>query len=103
MDIARIDYLFRIFITALAVIFGGIQFFLSERNIWIDAFFVISMAGVVGYYTNFLAIKMLFQPKKGKVLGWEGLVPKNKANIAKSLGESIQNNLLAPEIILDYV
>jgi uncharacterized membrane protein YheB (UPF0754 family) len=85
------------------VIFGGVQFYLSEKNIWVDALFVISMAGVVGYYTNFLAIKMLFQPKKGKVLGWEGLVPKNKANIAKSLGESIQNNLLAPEIILDYV
>jgi uncharacterized membrane protein YheB (UPF0754 family) len=103
MDIARVDYLFRMFITILAVIFGGVQFYLSEKNIWVDALFVISMAGVVGYYTNFLAIKMLFQPKKGKVLGWEGLVPKNKANIAKSLGESIQNNLLAPEIILDYV
>jgi uncharacterized membrane protein YheB (UPF0754 family) len=103
MDVAKIDLGFRRSITIIAIVFGGVQFIIQEKNIWIDAGFVITMAGVVGYYTNFLAIKMLFQPKKGKVLGWEGLVPKNKANIAKSLGESIQTNLLAPEIILQYV
>ncbi|MCB1144299.1 MAG: DUF445 family protein [Leptospiraceae bacterium] len=103
MDVVKLDLWFRRAISFTAFFFGVIQFILNERNIWIDAGFVISMAGVVGYYTNFLAIKMLFQPKKGKVLGWEGLVPKNKANIAKSLGESIQTNLLAPDILLEYV
>jgi uncharacterized membrane protein YheB (UPF0754 family) len=61
------------------------------------------MAGIVGYFTNFLAIKMLFQPKQGKVLGWEGLVPKNKAKIAKSLGESAHRQLLSPDKIMNYI
>lgn len=103
MDVASLDLWFRRGISVITLFFGIVQLYLSEKNIWIDAGFIICMAGIVGYYTNFLAIKMLFQPKQGKVLGWEGLVPKNKANIAKSLGQSIQTNLLAPEIILEYV
>jgi len=37
------------------------------------------------------------------VLGWQGLVPKNKDQIAKSLAESVQEQLLSPEIILAYI
>ena len=103
MDVGRIDLFFRRGISFVTIIFGVAQLLILEKNIWIDGIFVICMAGVVGYYTNYLAIRMLFQPKQGKVLGWEGLVPKNKANIAKSLGESIQKNLLAPDILLEYV
>ncbi|BDA77739.1 UPF0754 membrane protein [Leptospira kobayashii] len=102
MDIAKIDSWYRKSLVFFSIIAGGFQVYLPD-NIWIDACFVILMAGVVGYFTNFLAIKMLFQPKAGKVLGWEGLVPKNKPKIAKSLGESIQNNLLHPDIILAYI
>ena len=103
MDVAKLDAWFRGGISIITVLFGGVQLYLTEKNIWIDAGFIICMAGIVGDFTNFLAIKMLFQPKQGRVLGWEGLVPKNKANIAQSLGESIQTNLLAPEILLEYV
>ncbi len=103
MDVASLDLWFRRGISVITLAFGIVQLYLTEKNIWVDAGFIICMAGIVGYYTNFLAIKMLFQPKQGKVLGWEGLVPKNKANIAQSLGESIQTNLLAPEILLEYV
>lgn len=102
MNATKLDYWFRWGINVVALLFGVMQILL-EKNIWIDAGFVIAMAGIVGYYTNYLAIKMLFQPKQGKVLGWEGLVPKNKESIAFSLGESIQTNLLAPEILLEYV
>lgn len=70
---------------------------------WIHSLFLVSMAGVVGYFTNYLAIKMLFHPRQGKVLGWQGLIPKNKAHIARSLAANIQNRLLAPDILLDYV
>lgn len=103
LDAARLDAWFRKILSIVTVILGVFQISLSEKNLYLDSAFVVLMAGVVGYYTNFLAIKMLFQPKQGKVLGWEGLVPKNKSRIAKSLGGSIQRRLLAPEIILNYV
>ncbi|TGN19004.1 DUF445 family protein [Leptospira idonii] len=102
MDVAKLDAWYRKSLVVFSIIAGVFQFY-WEGNIWINACFVVLMAGVVGYFTNFLAIKMLFQPKHGKVLGWSGLVPKNKQKIAKSLGESIQNNLLHPDIILSYI
>lgn len=102
MDVAALDSWYRRLLVIFSIIAGGLQIY-YEGNIWINAVFVVLMAGMVGYFTNFLAIKMLFQPKHGKVLGWSGLVPKNKSKIAKSLGESIQSNLLHPDIILAYI
>jgi uncharacterized membrane protein YheB (UPF0754 family) len=103
MDVSTLDLIFRHGIIVVSILFGIADYAITPENLWIKGGFVVSMAGVVGYYTNFLAIKMLFQPKQGKVLGWEGLVPKNKKKIAESLGNSIQNQLLAPEIILAYI
>lgn len=102
MDVAKLDAWYRKLLVFFALAFGIAEVYYSS-NIWVSALFTILMAGVVGYFTNFLAIKMLFQPKHGKVLGWSGLVPKNKPKIAKSLGESIQKNLLHPDIILAYI
>lgn len=102
MDVAQLDSWYRRLLVVFAFGFGIAEFYYAT-NPWITAIFTILMAGIVGYFTNFLAIKMLFQPKHGKVLGWSGLVPKNKPKIAKSLGESIQKNLLHPDIILEYI
>ncbi len=102
MELNSLDLWFRRILLWLTIASGIVQY-AWINNVWTNGVFIVLMAGIVGYYTNFLAIKMLFQPKQGKVLGWEGLVPKNKPKIAKSLGASIQNRLLAPEIILNYI
>jgi uncharacterized membrane protein YheB (UPF0754 family) len=103
MNITQIDKIFRILIVYSAIALAVIDIIKPDFHSIIQDSFVVIMAGMVGYFTNFLAIKMLFQPKQGKVLGWEGLVPKNKAHIARSLGASVQTQLLSPEIILDYI
>ena len=102
-DLAQWDRNFRWGLLIGALVFGALDYWLGSNNIWARAGFVIMVAGLVGYFTNFLAIKMLFQPKQGQVLGWQGLVPKNKEQIAKSLGESVQEQLLSPDIILEYI
>jgi len=50
---------------------------------------------IIGYLTNYLAIKMLFRPRK-KILGIQGVLPKRKAKLAKSIGE------ISPEIMPSY-
>jgi uncharacterized membrane protein YheB (UPF0754 family) len=102
LDYARFDQWFRRALVGTTVVFGLLQHFFSDVS-WLNAVFIVLMAGNVGYFTNFMAIKMLFQPKKGRVLGWRGLVPQNKANIASSLADSVQTQLLAPEILLTYI
>lgn len=102
-DVNKIDLWFR---NALVVISGALmalQFMFGTDNEWLNGSMILAMAGVVGYFTNLLALKMLFQPKHGSVLGWEGLVPKNKPLIAEQLGQSIQTQLLSPDIIMGYI
>lgn len=103
MNITIIDTYYRRFLIVVSILLGSVDYTIPDPHPILHAFFVIVMAGVVGYFTNYLAIKMLFQPKQGKVLGWSGLVPKNKQKIAISLGNSIQNRLLHPEILMSYI
>jgi|TARA_R110001599_G_scaffold24191_4_gene87543 uncharacterized membrane protein YheB (UPF0754 family) len=103
IDLVNWDRWFRRALLLMAVVLGGLDYWADGGNPWFRSGFVITIAGCVGYFTNFLAIKMLFQPKKGTVLGWRGLVPKNQAQIARSLGESVQAQLLSPDIVLAYI
>lgn len=43
------------------------------------------ISGMIGYLTNYIAIKMLFHPRT-KTLGFQGLIPKRKAKLAKNIG-----------------
>ncbi|MDR2505588.1 MAG: DUF445 family protein [Oscillospiraceae bacterium] len=78
-----------------------------------------AVGAVIGYITNDIAIKMLFRPRKayywgprqirrfGRVVylrGWKlpftpGLIPKERRNIAKSIGDTIARELLSAEVI----
>ncbi|MFW6281425.1 MAG: DUF445 family protein, partial [bacterium] len=61
--------------------------------------------GFVGFITNVIALKMVFQPYEKKSL-WglnipftPGVVTRNKEQFAISLGDFIENRLLAPEAV----
>lgn len=103
LDLTRWDRHFRRALLGSAAVLAVADYALSGANLWVRSGFVVVMAGCVGYFTNFLAIKMLFQPRRGQVLGWRGLIPRNQAEIARSLGESVQSQLLAPDIVLGYI
>ncbi|KYH34152.1 hypothetical protein CLTEP_19290 [Clostridium tepidiprofundi DSM 19306] len=71
-------------------------------------FLVAALIGaIIGYVTNWLAIKMLFRPYTEKrFLGIKipftpGLIPKETPRIAKSVGEAIGKHLLTKETIVD--
>ncbi|MBW9152396.1 DUF445 family protein [Clostridium estertheticum] len=70
-------------------------------------FIIGSLVGaIIGYITNWLAIKMLFRPHKEirifniKVPFTPGLIPKEKSRIARSVGESVGQHLLTKETII---
>jgi uncharacterized membrane protein YheB (UPF0754 family) len=52
----------------------------------------------VGFVTNYIAIKLLFWPKR-RVLGVQGLLPKRKPEIAKRAGEIVNGYLVNSEAI----
>ena len=63
------------------------------------------IGAVIGYFTNMIAVKMLFYPRKPVyVLGHQlpltpGAIPKGKARLARSAGKIVQNELFTREDI----
>jgi uncharacterized membrane protein YheB (UPF0754 family) len=53
----------------------------------IKLIFLPIVGAIIGLITNWLAVSMLFHPKR-KVLGVQGVIPKRKEDIAKRIGES---------------
>ena len=56
------------------------------------------LAALIGWITNFLAIKMLFYPHQPKnILGltFQGVFPKRQAQIAENLGDLVANELFS--------
>ncbi len=70
-------------------------------NLWI--FFVPPLAGsIIGYFTNDIAIKMLFRPYKPIYIGkyklpfTPGLIPSNQERLAQKVSDTIMGSLLTP-------
>lgn len=61
--------------------------------------------GIIGYFTNWLAIKMMFRPHQEKyIFGIKipftpGLIPKERGRIAEAVGTSISENLMNKEVL----
>lgn len=60
------------------------------------------LCAFIGWFTNYLAIKMLFHPRRPKrILGWtlQGLFPKRQAELAELLGDIVEKELVNHEDI----
>lgn len=61
------------------------------------------VGGIIGYFTNDIAIKMLFRPYRpiylsGRQLPFTpGLIPRNQERLAKRISDTIMGSLLTPE------
>ena len=62
---------------------------------------------VIGYFTNYLAVKMLFRPRTPKYLFGRqlpltpGAIPKGKDRLARSAGQIVANNLVTESDLAD--
>jgi len=67
---------------------------------------LVVIGGLIGWITNKVAIKMLFRPvNPHKILGitFQGVFPRRKNQIAISLADIIENELLSKEVIMDQI
>ncbi|MGJ5673368.1 MAG: DUF445 domain-containing protein [Nostochopsis sp.] len=61
------------------------------------------LGGVIGYFTNDIAIKMLFRPYRAMYIAGRripftpGLIPRNQERLAKNISDTIMGSLLTPE------
>lgn len=74
-----------------------------EDVIYFEYAYIILLSSMVGYFTNFIAIKMLFRPKNKTVFNRQGLIPRNQKKIALNLGHGISSNFFDPDDLLNYI
>lgn len=58
------------------------------------------LAGAIGYITNWLAIFFLFKPYEPH-FGIQGIIPKQKREMAVSLGNMVGKKLLSPDALVE--
>lgn len=65
------------------------------------------IGAVIGYCTNYLAIRMLFHPYKAVKIGkWTlpftpGIIPKNQSRVASAVGNAVSEQLLTKDVIYE--
>ena len=66
----------------------------------------ILVGSVIGYFTNGLAIKMLFRPHRAVYIGKHklpftpGIIPKNQKRLAGAIGDAVSEQLLTKDAVL---
>ncbi|MAJ28382.1 hypothetical protein CBD41_03040 [bacterium TMED181] len=64
------------------------------------------VGALIGYATNWLAVKMLFRPRQpwgAGVLKFQGVVPRRQEALADSISETVQDELISPEDVAELV
>lgn len=68
------------------------------NQIIIKLFLIVGIGAMIGWITNYIAIKMLFRPyKEMKFLFFkiQGLIPKRRSEIAVSIADTVQKELIS--------
>lgn len=60
---------------------------------------MLSVSGLIGFFTNWLAITMLFHPRKRRPIFGQGLIPAQRERIIFRLAKAVSEELINEEII----
>ena len=69
----------------------------------------VTIGALIGLMTNWLAIRMLFQPRRAwRLWGWRvpftpGLVPRSQPELARKIGQTVEQHLLDGEDIANLL
>ncbi|MEX0811601.1 MAG: DUF445 family protein [Chitinophagales bacterium] len=69
-------------------------------------YFLPVIAAVIGWFTNYLAVKMLFHPKKEKnfiLFKLQGIFPKRQKEVAENIGRMVAKELISADDIKDQI
>lgn len=64
------------------------------------------IGAAIGWVTNWVAVKLLFRPQRPvNILGYtlQGVVPKRRDELARSIGEIVENELLSVDDLVEAV
>ena len=74
------------------------------KNLVIQFLIMVSVGTLIGWFTNYLAIKLLFRPYKEVNLLFfkiQGLIPKRRDEIAENISEVVEKELISLDDIAE--
>ncbi|MCA8916851.1 MAG: DUF445 family protein [Planctomycetes bacterium] len=80
-------------LAALTIAGALLRQFLDDA-LWTQIWFAVAIGGLVGFATNWVAIKMLFHPRV-RIFGVQGVVPSRRLELARSVGETLEEHLIS--------
>lgn len=88
----------RVFTPACLLVFA-----LSFLWDWYELLRSCSVAGLIGFGTNWIAIKMLFWPRESRPVFGHGLIPSQRDDLIDKVATEVLENLINEELILRKV
>ena len=67
------------------------------------------VGAVIGYFTNYIAVKMLFHPRNPVMIGGKklpftpGIIPKRKAELGAAIGKAVESELFGADQVKDIL
>jgi Protein of unknown function (DUF445) len=83
-------------ICTVLTIAGAIFSHFWPTELWTQIWFAVSISALVGFGTNWIAIKMLFHPRV-RVLGTQGVIPARRADLARAVAATIEEHLISAD------
>jgi len=62
-----------------------------------------AVAGMIGFATNWVAIKMLFWPRESRPIFGQGLIPSQRDQLIEKVADEVLENLINEELILQRI
>ncbi len=82
-----------------SVLPGALGAFYTAHQGLMDALLVVCVSGLIGYGTNFIAIRMLFRPVVKRPIWGQGLIPAQRNRIIHTLALGMHKHVLNQELI----
>jgi uncharacterized membrane protein YheB (UPF0754 family) len=64
---------------------------------------IVSVSGMIGFLTNWIAITMLFRPRERRPLLGQGLIPAQRDRVIHRLAQAVSEELINEQIIKDKI
>ena len=93
--------LFVLFLIALFVWdFNGMQLQIGSYIAPLEGLLrILAVSGLIGFFTNWLAIAMLFRPRERRPLFGQGLIPAQRDRVIFRLAQTVSKELISADII----
>ena len=96
--------LFGLFVVSFLWDFDGVALTLAGSTLELQGLLrIVSVSGLIGFFTNWLAITILFNPRERRPIFGQGLIPAQRERVIFRLAKAVSEELINEQIIKEKI